>query len=529
MASGVFSRLASLLEHSVSHDSPSDTIKLHGDHRESNPTRGKRYDASPPPSESAETRDDFATFIVAELRWRGGSALISQLGSIVPRNLRVGSLKSQLLGVSGVTCSGTKAVLVDGLLTPSANASQWIASPASAVAARGPTASAIVPAVAGSSHAHCPTAHTTNPVAHSTTTVSASLTVEPPAAAGWSRAPQHAVLTACTTRAAVSTGVAPSTRTLIPGGGADSAHVQSSALSEFSHRDEFAMCIITELRRHGGSAYISQLGAVVPKHLRVAGTPFKSQLVNIAEVSCSGQIATLLEPLERTPSAATHAVGPGVTPASSLDLAASCVVAPVARVASSVNSTVNASEFAEAIIDILTRQGGSMQASTLCSRIPRHLRVPNMMSHISAVRGVSVYQTTLNAFTVELAPPVIPAESIAASSSAPLNRASDSSLTSHVRHSVDPPDLSIFGYVFMSSSQTNDECLSRMLFGGPTTATADVLALVPGSSVLFLCDVSARVIRGTFTPTSPGGVLLEPNAWKAPFVKGVASPYPAQV
>lgn len=84
----------------------------------------------------------------------------------------------------------------------------------------------------------------------------------------------------------------------------------------------------------------------------------------------------------------------------------------------------------------------------------------------------------------------------------------------------------IGGYLFQSSAATHQECLSRMLLGAPASATADVLALRPRASVLFLYSATTRAVLGTLTPIAPSGLLLEPEAWAS---DGRPSPYPAQV
>jgi hypothetical protein len=93
------------------------------------------------------------------------------------------------------------------------------------------------------------------------------------------------------------------------------------------------------------------------------------------------------------------------------------------------------------------------------------------------------------------------------------------------------------GYIFGCKPDTYQENINRQLFGVTKQHLGDIQKIAP-SSALFLFNYSTKMLYGVFVPNGPGGLNLEPEAWKshegAKRVSSrnrsdVGSPYPAQI
>lgn len=71
----------------------------------------------------------------------------------------------------------------------------------------------------------------------------------------------------------------------------------------------------------------------------------------------------------------------------------------------------------------------------------------------------------------------------------------------------------IRGFIFACTKKTEDECLSRLLFGTDRVYGPIVIRIRKGD-LLFLNNVSTNVIYGVFKAVSDGGFKIVPEAWK---------------
>ena len=83
------------------------------------------------------------------------------------------------------------------------------------------------------------------------------------------------------------------------------------------------------------------------------------------------------------------------------------------------------------------------------------------------------------------------------------------------------------GMMFICTKDTYNQCMDMGLMGLPRIHVSLVETLRAHTTILFLFDVSDRVLHGIFEATSDGGDLIEPTAWVRNRYK--PCPFPAQI
>lgn len=75
-------------------------------------------------------------------------------------------------------------------------------------------------------------------------------------------------------------------------------------------------------------------------------------------------------------------------------------------------------------------------------------------------------------------------------------------------------------FIFLANKISEGEVFNRQLFGLPSDRNnyleklSDVL---PGKSLLFMFNMTTRVLHGIFVPTCPASAYIEPSAWRGKF------------
>lgn len=75
-------------------------------------------------------------------------------------------------------------------------------------------------------------------------------------------------------------------------------------------------------------------------------------------------------------------------------------------------------------------------------------------------------------------------------------------------------------FVFLANKISVGEVFSRQLFGLPSDRNnylQQLSDIVPGKSLLFLFNMTTRVLHGIFVPTCLAGAYIEPTAWRGKF------------
>jgi len=76
------------------------------------------------------------------------------------------------------------------------------------------------------------------------------------------------------------------------------------------------------------------------------------------------------------------------------------------------------------------------------------------------------------------------------------------------------------GFIMLCNSRTEEECLSRNLFGDLARRLADLQEIQPGD-LGFLLNYEMDELLGIFIAASPARFHIEPKAWKGRFAAQV--------
>ena len=79
-----------------------------------------------------------------------------------------------------------------------------------------------------------------------------------------------------------------------------------------------------------------------------------------------------------------------------------------------------------------------------------------------------------------------------------------------------PGEFPECGAIFMSNSETKEECFDRRLFGLPYNMSDFVLSVKKGM-LLFLFEFENRLLYGVFRATSDGEINIQPGAYRKKF------------